>query len=288
VSRKWYLAGAFIILLFGRALAGDEAGDKDCTQASFDSLRDMSECQPRIVQNTIQATIVTLRKGRQDFPNHYRASADDIDTRCQTADRQGRLHNARVCRCEIDVQYVHLGGRQTGIERINKIERDAAKTYRCSAGMAIVGRRIGSVNTSPNLVSILAQGTDYCQGCGGGCHSDNQLITYDAQTGNEYFVSDAVETVDFPRLSDLFIENFMTRYGSRPEDQDDREKIKAGAHDLLAMMDFRKTGIYVERGTVWVNLDGYLLSCSEGDLFPVQIPPSILKPEFLAKLQPRR
>jgi hypothetical protein len=147
--------------------------------------------------------------------------------------------------------------------------------------MASVNRTIVSVSTGPDLINILTQELLYCQRCGDGCEGSFQLTTYDTQTGDEYSLCDVVQA-GIPRLRDLLTEDFMARYGSRAGS----EGMKRQVEEVLASADPQKTGIYAEAGKAWMNIGDFVFSCADGNLFPMQIPSSILKDGFLKKLNP--
>jgi hypothetical protein len=235
--------GALMIFIFAAAVcaqpnAGEVRTSDHCRQVSLSDLRDASECQPRIVQNNIEATVATLRAGRQVFSNPR--STGDTDNRCQTFEHNGRFHHTRMCECELKVQHVRFAGSPAGLEKINRIEQDDAASYRCSDDMASVDRTIAAVSTSLGLVSVLIQQLFYCHSCGGSCQGSFQFTTYDTQTANEYVLSDVVETADFSRLRDRLAEDFMVRYGSRAGDSSTRERARREVQDLLANADPKK------------------------------------------------
>ena len=42
--------------------------------------------------------------------------------------------------------------------------------------------------------------------------------------------------------------------------------------------------LYVENGTVFVDLNSFALSCADGPFFPVPVPPALIGPAFAASL----
>ncbi len=258
-SRAAALAIAVMAALAASAAADDQPGVR-CGAVTLAELQDTpDECLPRITQAGVAVTIVTLREGAEDFPNP--SSADDADDQCLTAE-QGQLRHADVCHCEMRVQQVRLEGPPAGLARINQAEADRAGNLQCSVDMASVYRLIEAVDAGPRLVSILAQEVPYCQGCNGSCHGNFRLSTYDALTGDELVLPDVVEATAMAQLPDLLAADFVSRYGARAGDAPQSEALKKRMREGLAAMEVAKTGLYVDKGKVWVNTDDFIFSCA--------------------------
>jgi len=232
-----------------------------CDQISFDKLLDELGCvRPYIRQYGLTVAIESLRQDNQKLPNQNSA-------------------------CQLDVHYVHFSGPQHGLGKINKAERDLARQFVCSDDLVDVERTIYSVSASPLLLSIFAQDLQYCDTCSGSCHGHFDLITYDTGSGNTYTVVDVVKAADLPGLTDRLVTDFMARYGSLAEGEDARKSLANEVRRWIAAEDLKMMGLYADGRKVWVNIDDFVFSCVDGNLYPVEIPSSILKDDFLQKLQ---
>ena len=255
-----FLWFACLVLAPRATPAQDKSG---CAAVALDSLRDLPECEPHIALHGISATIVMLRVDTSDFPNPH--TADDGDEEQCMRDSSGHHVYSRTCHCEATVQYVRLEGREAGLATINAIERRDANGYTCSPDMASVARRVIAVSTSPDRVSIVTHTLMYCQGCGGSCHGNFELATYDARSGARVVVRDVVRADDLDALPDTLAGLFVARYGS---DVDTRRRVR----HAFATPDVGQAGVYVESDKTWVNVDDFVFGCAPGNFFPVPIP----------------
>jgi hypothetical protein len=182
------------------------------------------------------------------------------------------------CACDEDVQHFEFKGPMPGFRQVNAIERDAAARMKCSIGDSTVMRTAGMFSAFAGLISTAVYELEYCRTCGGSCHGRTVLATYAGRTGDRLLVRDAVKPDAVAALRQHVVDHFVATFVDQAERPRQREKLAAD----LAQRPFLDEGIYVENGTVYVNLDRFALSCADSSFYPVPVPAALLKETFLS------
>jgi hypothetical protein len=183
------------------------------------------------------------------------------------------------CTCDEDVQYFEFKGPVPGFRQVNAFEHDAARKMTCSIGDSTVMRTAGMFSVGGGLVSTAVYELAYCRTCGGSCHGKTVLATYDGRTGGAQLVRDALKPDAVDALRRHVVDYFVTTF----VDEADRPRQRAKLTADFAGRAFLDEGIYVENGTVFVNLDRFALSCADASFYPVPIPGALLAPGFLSR-----
>ncbi|NDF11648.1 MAG: hypothetical protein EB060_02390 [Proteobacteria bacterium] len=185
-----------------------------------------------------------------------------------------------ACKCKAEVRYVHLEGKGAGIDAINSQEKQQAKKMRCSFDNTFVIRRPDFVSTSPTLVSTAIFNEEYCRDCGGGCHGNTLLATYDAAKGKKYVLGDVIAKGDLAAVKNDVSAEYTKRYV--PQEQHDYvNKFLPKDIDRNLTPD---AGIYVENDTVYVSVTSFTLGCAAGSFYPVPVPAKYIQPEFRKRM----
>lgn len=279
------------LALFGPPVKAQAVPDA-CNQADFDDLTKNKEdgsclySSDRIIKDGPVARILTLREGKKDYPNPF--SSDDPEMRehdCSEWNQTtNRLESSPVCHCQESVKYVRVDGESDGIRRINAAEKKIAESYECSADDSGVGRSILALYTHPGFLSLATFQEHYCQGCGGSCHGNHTFTTFDLRRGTAYVLADIVDMTQKDSLFNALADQFLKKFGDRI-DPNEQQKLRKSVMTILSKIDFQKDSVYLERSKVFVNVEDFIFSCADGNLFPIQIPASFIKADFAEKIK---
>jgi hypothetical protein len=251
------------ILLWGGAARAEDGvcksiADRDCAQGVA-----------RVTTRGDLRVEVFTRKRSLSFPLSA-ASSDERDEYAASC-------VGGKCACDEDVQYFEFKGPVPGFRRVNAIEHDAAAKMKCSIGNSTVLRTAGMFSVGGGFVSTAVYGLEYCRTCGGSCHGRTVLATYAGRTGDTVLVRDALKPDAVGPLRQHVIDYFVATFVDEADRPRQRERLAAD----LAARAFLDEGIFVENGTVYVNLDRFALSCADSSFYPVPIPAALLNETFL-------
>jgi len=248
--------------------------------------------RPIVTATGIKATVRTLsrRKVVYDIAALLRAK---VLSR-QTLEDYGSCWPVRPgspCACEETIDFPVLSGPEPGIAVINRaLARDAQHAQRCAASDAAgVLRRADSyviyLNASPPFVSVATMNRDDDMSANGSCHGQMSFETFATSTGKRLTVADAVDGKKMAALVDAVAagyEIYVEAGGAYPD--------HAAAAREARLITNRHAGqfaagdIYVEDGRVFLDVEGYDLSCVAGAFHPVEIPAALLKADFARAL----
>lgn len=176
------------------------------------------------------------------------------------------------CRCDEHVQFFEFKGPHPGFRAVNDADRKATSTTHCSLENANVNRDTVAFAVSAHLISTAISELEYCHSCGGSCHGRTVLATYDELDGRLLHVGDFLR----PGAAEALRRHMMDYMVKHFSEESAKGLWKRLGDDLL-----RRTlldeGVYAERGTLYINLDSFALTCADGSFFPIPIPPKLIK-----------
>jgi hypothetical protein len=259
--RHTLLAAVFVTLLsvtsHARAAGCASIADRDCPPP------------PAVtVKGDLRVEIKT-RESEQVF-----AQPGDIED----TDLAGACANAQ-CVCRAFVQHLDFKGPVPGFRRVNEDEWRAAAAVTCSAENARVGREVVRFAVTKRTVSIAISDLEYCATCGGSCHGHTALKSYDAKTGAVLTLRDAIAPQKLAALRTRLAADFVAANGEGARDYS-----RTILNNDLARTITLDTGLYVEPGAAFVNLDSFALGCASGSFHPVRIPRRFLTRAFRVRL----
>lgn len=184
------------------------------------------------------------------------------------------------CVCREAVQHLDFKGPVPGFRQVNEDEMRAAAARTCSAANALVRRDVVRFAVTKRAVSIAVDELEYCHGCGGSCHGNTALKAYDAKTGATLTLRDAVAASNLGALRARLLNDFVTANFNESARHEQRKRLS----DAFARAITLDAGLYVEPGSVFVNLDTFALGCADGSFHPVRIPREFLTRAFRARL----
>jgi len=185
------------------------------------------------------------------------------------------------CDCSEHVQFFEFKGPHKGFARINDIERSAASKTHCSVENANVARDALRFEISRSLISTAIFEIEYCHGCGGSCHGSTTLATYDELDGRLLKVGDVLKPGAAEALRRHMIDYMVAKHGREEGNASLGQRLTQD----LANRALLNEGFYAERGTLYINLSSFALSCADGSFFPIPIPPQLIKPELAGLLR---
>lgn len=183
------------------------------------------------------------------------------------------------CVCDEAVQYLDFKGPVPGFAQANAAERREAAAMKCSAGNSTVSRDVLRFAVTKAAVSTATFALEYCHGCGGSCHGAAVLAAYDARSGALITLRDAVDPAQFGALKARLVSDFVQK-NFEPDGRS--YGMQQVGQDIAGLT--LDSGLYLEPGRAFVNIDTFALSCAAGPFHPVEIPAAFLKPAFRARL----
>lgn len=269
------LGGLLFIMLLPIAFFSPAMAKENCASL-FDVDRNCESGKPLIIARGVDVKLVFSGKKNIDYP--------------LTEELQKEFEGMAIeycpdkkCTCEESVGYLQFGGQTRGVKIINTKEKKRAENYKCSIANGVIWRLPQFAYASANLVSVEVQNMEFGRGAGGSCHGNHDFITYDAETGNEYKLKDIVIENSFPAIGNALLADFISRYAR--SDTFDLEGIKKMVLEYVAADSLEHYGFVVENGKLYTNIGGFILSCADGNFFPVEVPEKFIKPEFLRKMK---
>lgn len=184
------------------------------------------------------------------------------------------------CVCREHVQHLDFKGPMPGFRQVNEDEQRASAARTCSPENAYVRRGVDRFAVTRRTVSIAIDEIEYCVGCGGSCHGRTALKSYDAKTGATLTLRDAIAPRKLETLRARLGEDFLAKY----VDDRAREHQREFPSEDFARMVTLDADIYVEPGSVFVNLETFALGCAEGSFHPMQVPREFLTRAFRSRL----
>src|SRR6185436_12873939 len=169
------------------------------------------------------------------------------------------------CECAEHVQFFEFKGPHPGFRQVNDIERSAASKTHCSLENANVNRDALAFAVSAHLISTAISQLEYCHGCGGSCHGSTTLATYDEQDGRLLHVGDFLRPGAAEALRRHMVDYIVRKHGT----EEGRAALGRRLAQDLAKRNLLDEGIYAERGTLYIDLNSFALSCADGSFHPV-------------------
>lgn len=243
-------------------------GEKQCTSIME---RDCAPL-PRVNVGRDHRVEIFTRQRTVFFPVPQGDAGDELRLVCANG----------KCECAEHVQFFEFKGPHPGFARINDIERSAASKTHCSLENANVNRDTLAFSVSRSLVSTAIGELEYCHGCGGSCHGRTVLSTYDELDGRLLKVGVFLKPDRVQALREHMAEFISSKNG---EEAADRARLKARILADLAKRNLLDEGFYAERGTIYIDLASFALSCAEGSFHPVPVPPEMIQPFFFGFLK---
>jgi hypothetical protein len=207
---------------------------------------------------------------------HYPLSQVDEDRREEFASYCGK----GPCECVEVVQYLDFKGPVPGFRQVNAVEHAAAQRVRCSVDNSDVHRQALQFAVSARFISTAFFELEYCHGCGGSCHGNTKLATYDAQTGRALAIGDWLKPGAVEALRQHMIQYVLKTYAT----EEDATYVRTQLAQELAARKIVDEGFYVENGTLYVDIDSFVLGCAGGSFYPVAVPRELIAPAFAALL----
>lgn len=257
---KHFLYGYLITLLFSvMALAAQNCHsitDRYCDGTPF------------ISEHGIKSSIEIGTNGESVYEIKHKSSSD-IDDQFYCPESK--------CTCTADIKYLHFEGNSALIKKINQKEKQEANESECSINEESVVRRPDFVYTSNSFISTAIFNMQYCRECGGGCHGNTSLSTYNVATGQKYILSDIMDSKDLSKLRKdlkiLFIKNYVS--------EDPIGYVKKFLQEDINSTVNLDLDLYVENDKIYININDFILGCSEGSFYPLPIPKKYIRPTFL-------
>lgn len=279
---------AILLLWPGMMLSANPAHALDaerCDTSSFENANARpSTCAPRaIADEGVALRVEILRDGEKDFPNPHK-SGDEENQCWKWGENSERVYESS-CHCREKVEFLHLDRAGSFGGQFNSAERKRAEGFQCSSEFAYVDRVVVSAAANKHFMSAVTRELFYGQGSAGSCHGHYEFSTYDLSTGQSRLLTDMVDETALSRLPEILANDFVQRHGA---ESSDKNRLKQQVIEALKKNDPKKTGIYVELGKVWLNVDEWIFSCADGNFHPVLLPESILKVDVLKKIHSRK
>ena len=244
-------------------------GGKQC--ASITSLND-PDCArlPRVNVGRDHRVEIFTRQRSIFFPVPQGEDGDELRLICTDG----------KCECAEHVQFFEFKGPHRGFRAVNDLERSAANKTHCSLENAYVNRDALAFAVSAHLLSTAIAQLEYCHGCGGSCHGSTKLATYNADTGQALRVREILKPGTIDALRRHMIDFMVANYGS----EEGRAGLRQRLTEDLSHHALSDQGVYAERGTLYVDLDSFALSCADGSFYPIPVPRDLIAPTVAALL----
>jgi hypothetical protein len=185
-------------------------------------------------------------------------------------------HGGGKCVCGEVIEHLDFKGPVHAFREVNAAEmRAAAAAAKCSVENSTVTRSIEHYLVSPHFISIAAFELEYCHSCGGSCHGTTVLSTYDAANGRLLRVGEVVKPDQVEALRRFMADDFAAKNFGDEDRAGGRKKLLV---EELARRPLKDAGIYVENGTVFVDLDSFAMGCAGGSFHPIAVPVVMLTP----------
>lgn len=221
---------------------------------------------------TQQYQVIQVQQGEIKFPISAADRRILIDDGYTIAEKQ---HDVS---CQADVKAVALDERQfPGSRRLNDLILKQAQAAACAKEFREAKFIPESIVLENNLISILFYRLQYPAGGNGSCHGGWQTVTADVRGGYVYMLSDLL---DDKQLSAFYV--YMSEKLSQLGEPDSRPSTKS--IDLIIeelKNNPDKFGFYLQQGKLFLEVNSFLLSCAEGNHFPVEIPLQFIRKSVL-------
>jgi hypothetical protein len=242
-------------------------GEKACTSITE---RDCAPL-PRVSTDPDLRVEILTRHRQASFPL---STAPDLSDELSAVCQGGR------CLCNENIEYLDFKGAYPGFRQVNAAEHAAAIRQRCTVELSDVDRQIVRYEVTHRIVSIAAFELEYCHTCGGSCHGTTALAAFDAETGVTLRVRDALKPGAADALRRHMINFIVAKFGADAGEAYVRKQLG----DELSRRPLLDEGLYAEKGTLYVNLDSFVLGCAGGSFYPVPVPPALIAPSFATLL----
>jgi hypothetical protein len=243
-------------------------GEKKCTSITE---RDCAPL-PRVSTGRDHRVEIFTRRRTIFFPVPQGEAGEELRLVCTNG----------KCACTEHVQFFEFKGPHRGFRQVNDAERRAASRTHCSLQNANVNRDALAFALSAHLISTAISELEYCHGCGGSCHGSTTLATYDEQDGRLLQVGDFLKPGSVQALREHMADYIAGKHG---EDSTNRATLRTRILAELAKRALIDEGVYAERGTLYINLNSFALSCADGSFHPIPIPPGLIKPGLAGMLR---
>ncbi len=177
--------------------------------------------------------------------------------------------NKGKCVCSADVVYPVLIGKDKS-SVVNKAMKKIADGYACTAGMAITQLRYEVTFNTPEIFSVVFDGYGRGTGGQGSCHSQVLPMTANGKTGQVYKLSEVLNRDEEAAIRDGIVDYAATYFASRAN-ADEVGRLKDQVRSILQER-LWALGFYLRDRQLFVDLNDYILGCSEGPSFAIPIP----------------
>lgn len=249
------------LALFGASAHAEEA-EKLCTTITD---RECTALPPVTAKGDLRVEVLARRRSVS-----FRLTGDESEEDFKSSCSQGK------CSCQEDVQHFDFKGPVPGFRQVNAAEMAAAAKTKCSIENSNVWRQARHFAVSKRFVSTGFFEMEYCHACNGSCHGAVALTTYDAQTGRVLTLRDALKADAVKALKRHMIDAALKTTATK--DEGDYVRKQLGAE--LDQRPLLERGIYVENGTVYVDIDSFVFGCAGGSFLAVAVPRAMLTAAF--------
>lgn len=189
--------------------------------------------------------------------------------------------NKSKCVCDADVEYPMIIHNEGGSE-VNKAFKKIADDYACSAGTAITKLKYEVTFNTGWIISTVFEGYNRATGGQGSCHSQVYALTADTHTGHIYTLKEALKEDQEAAIR----KNIVSYVGSyfleyRIDEPSQYVQARMLGLDQSLSKDLWEHGFYIRDRQLFIDLNNYVLGCSEGPSFAVPIPRQYINVEIL-------
>jgi hypothetical protein len=168
--------------------------------------------------------------------------------------------------CDSDVKFIQIRYQSPFRDYINQRLKMGAEAARCQEDIDESYVSPTVTFSSPQLISVQYEITRLSTGGNGSCHTQYKYLTFDLQTGKEYKPADLLRAADFPKIKNDIIDFFKS------QENLSLELLESHLDD-----DFWALDIYLDNGSLYIDMNDYLRSCADGPHFPFPISRKYLK-----------
>ena len=180
--------------------------------------------------------------------------------------------NASKCVCDADIAYPTLAG-DPGSEAVNAAFKKIADGYACSKEMAITKLHYEEPFRVAHIISVKFDGYERTHGGQGACHSQVLAITANSETGHVYTLAEVLDREQEAGIRNSIVAYVTTYFLETPSNEN--AELRSSALRMLQNdldRNFWTSGFYLRDRQLFVDLNDYILGCSEGPSFAVPIP----------------
>ena len=206
-----------------------------------------------------------------------------------------------VCTCTSDIDYVQLVGAESArpLALINKQLKADVSQSGCKYLDAVDTAHETVSYISDHFVSVVEQFVSRGIDAGGSCHGSSVVHTFDLRTGKELFVGDLISTSGLSSLKAGLASSIVTEHLRQSERDFDKEvntnsgkprvpfvlpfeererMFKLASREVESYTDSKLQAekFFIEDDRVFINAEGYYLSCADGPFHPAEIPTSLI------------